>query len=71
MVDLKPIVSKSVDAYRYDPQTLTLRIQYKSGPTWDYFNVPQSMIKELEEDPSFGSYLHHNIKKNFQAQKVQ
>lgn len=53
--------SSAVDFYGYDPQSMTLRIQYPSG-TYDYFNVPPDVAAEMDQAASLGTYVNEFVK---------
>ena len=46
----------------YDPDTGTLYLQFASGQTYTYDDVPVSVYTALLEADSPGQYYHANIK---------
>ncbi len=65
-MDRIPVSSSNVASVGHDPDTLTLEVEYLSGGTYQYMNVPREVYDELMSSSSVGSYLAKNIK-NFYA----
>lgn len=64
-----PVSSSNLVAVGYDPQTMTLRVQFNSG-TYDYYNVPKNIFDGLLAAPSKGSYHHSFIKNSFSYKRI-
>ena len=64
-----PVSSSNLVAVGYDPQTMTLRVQFNSG-TYDYYNVPKNIFDGLLSAPSKGSYHHSFIKNSFSYKRI-
>lgn len=62
--------SSNLVAHGYDPETETLRVEFKGGSKYDYHGVPKEMHQAFLEAPSSGSYLHSVIKVGCPASKV-
>jgi len=41
------VVSENVRAVGYDAVSRTLRVEFRSGGTYDYFNVDESLYRQL------------------------
>lgn len=54
--------SSQIAGYDYDPATKTLTVEFKSGGTYTYHDVPAEKFEAMQAAPSVGSYLHANIK---------
>ncbi len=61
-VELTPVTSSTIDAFGYDPAINELYVQFKSGATYTYVGVSESVYAELCEAESFGKFLNANIK---------
>ena len=63
-MDMKPVSSSNIDYVGYDPKTKTMRIRFKDGSLYEYFDVPQHVADELHQPPngSSGQYFHANVK---------
>lgn len=57
-----PLSSSNLSAYNYDPDTQLLTIQFASGRSYDYKNVPQDVADGLGQADSPGKYFNNNIK---------
>lgn len=62
--------SSNVVAAGYDPETETLRVEFKGGSEYDYHGVPPEMSQAFFDAPSQGSYLSSIIKPACPAAKV-
>jgi len=62
------VQSSNVDAVGYEGTTL--RVQFRSGATYDYLDVPANVYSQLVGGQSPGSYLASFIKPNFEAKRV-
>ena len=61
-VELTPVTSSTIDAFGYDQALNELYVQFKSGATYTYAGVSESVYSELCEAESFGKFLNANIK---------
>lgn len=53
----------------YDPENLTLEIEFKTGDVWQYYDVPESEYQELISG-SVGRYFQNNIKGQYREDRV-
>ncbi len=61
--------SKQIKAATYDPESLILTIDYGKAD-YNYFEVPEGVIKPFTEADSPGSFAHNITKQNFRCEKV-
>lgn len=61
-IPLTPVESTAMHAAGYDPDTLTLAIQFKSGEIWHYPGVRPEIAKRFEAAESKGLFFVGNIK---------
>lgn len=54
--------SSQVKAHGYDPQTKTLAVQFKSGGTYHYHDVPATTYAAMKEAKSVGSFIGKSVK---------
>ena len=66
----QPVSSSNIRSIGYDSVSNTLEIEFHSGGVYQYFNVPESIYKELMQAPSHGSYFHRHIRERFRWTKV-
>lgn len=68
-VELTSVTSSTIDAFGYDPSLSELYVQFKSGATYTYSGVSESVYSELCEAESFGKFLNSNIKGTYEYLK--
>jgi len=64
------VTSTDIHSIGYDAPTNVLRVQFKSGGTYDYFNVPVHLYESFMQASSHGKFLNENIKYNYRYQKI-
>lgn len=62
--------SSAIERIGYDPNSSTLRIEFKNNRTYDYSNVPENIFNELKHAPSIGGYHATNIKNSFSYTEI-
>jgi hypothetical protein len=46
---MQPVNSSNIAAIGYDPETQTLAIEFRSGGTYEYYDVPEQVFEGLME----------------------
>jgi hypothetical protein len=64
------VTSSTVASVGYDPGSLTLEVEFTSGAVYQYFDVPETVYRELVTADSLGAYLNHNIKNSYRFAKL-
>ncbi|MBZ9570579.1 KTSC domain-containing protein [Methanobrevibacter sp. TMH8] len=64
------VVSSNINSIGYDSATKTLEIEFHSGGTYQYYDVPESEYNGLMAASSHGSYFHANIKNRYTYKKI-
>jgi hypothetical protein len=64
------VASSTIVSAGYDAGSETLEVEFKSGGTYQYFNVPAPVYQQFMESGSKGQFLHANIKSSFPYSKV-
>lgn len=62
--------STTIQAAAYSPEREYLIVSFKSGHTYDYTDVPLSLILKWEEALSAGSFFYYNIRLSFKYRKL-
>lgn len=62
--------SSNLDTAEYDTDTETLTINFYSGSSYEYYNVPQGVWSGLQAAGSAGSYFHRVVKPRFSYTQV-
>lgn len=66
-MQMLPVKSSSVTSMGHDPATNTMHVEFKSGGTYAYSDVPPEKFEALQAAPSIGKHLHAHIKPNHTA----
>lgn len=54
----------------WDDDTETLFVQFISGTTWLYHEVPQEVYSRLVRSPSVGNYFNKNIRDKYTSEII-
>jgi hypothetical protein len=54
--------SSVITRVAYDETSHTLIIEFRSGTTYEYFDVPEKIYRELVDAASAGTYFAENIR---------
>jgi len=57
--------SSHIEKCMYDYTTNTLKVRFKSGATYEYFNVSPEVYNNLAQAESQGKFFNENIKNNY------
>lgn len=68
--EMTPLDSSNIAAAGYDEESRTLRVEFRSGGTYDYPGVPKETYDGLIAAPSPGSYFHRAIKSFYPAERI-
>jgi hypothetical protein len=64
--------SKHIEGYEYNPEKRILRITFKRNKhQYDYYDVPDSVIRGLEAALSKSAYFNINIKPNYRVVRIR
>jgi hypothetical protein len=47
-----------------------LRLSFNAGGTYEYYDVPQQVVSELQQAQSAGSYFHKFIRDSYKYKKL-
>ena len=54
--------SSNIARFKYDEVSRVLKIEFKNGGLYDYFDVPDNVFEGMRNAPSKGQYLAQLIK---------
>ena len=54
--------SSNIARFKYDEASRVLKIEFKNGGLYDYFDVPDNVFEGMRNAPSKGQYLAQLIK---------
>lgn len=69
-MNMVPVDSSNLSAVGYDPVSQILRIRFRSGWIYDYYDVPENVYSGLMNAPSKGKYHNACIKNLFQYRRI-
>ena len=67
---MQPVSSSNLSSVGYDPETQTLAIEFKSGGTYEYYDVPQQVFDGLLSAASHGQYFQSNIRGSYRYARL-
>jgi len=59
-----PVESRNLASVGFDPDSLTLEVEFQKGGIYQYFGVPEYVYQDLLRAGSKGTYFAQNIKKS-------
>ncbi len=65
------VQSSSIGFIGYDTMSMTLRIVFRDGGTYDYHGVPEVVFQQFVSAPSKGKYYIKSIKGRFSPVRIQ
>ena len=65
-----PVTSRNVATVGYDPNTMTLEVEFRKGSVYQYFDVPETVYQELMSASSVGKYLNQFIKGSYRYVQI-
>ena len=54
--------SSNINRFTYDESTQTMKVEFRNGGIYNYFDIPQNIFEEMKRATSKGQYLAQNIK---------
>lgn len=70
-MDMIAVSSSSVAAIGYSKEMAVLRIAFRAGRVYDYYQVPTTTAKDFYHAASKGKYYSTFIKGHFNSQRIQ
>lgn len=67
---MQPVNSSNIAAIGYDPETQTLAIEFRSGGTYEYYDVPEQVFQGLRSAASHGQYFQNNIRGRYRYARL-
>lgn len=69
-MEMHLVDSSNVSAIGYDEDSQTLQVEFNSGATYQYFDVPQQVFEGMLDAGSVGQYLNQHVKGVFRYSRV-
>lgn len=64
------VESSNLEAVEYDEDNAILKVEFHSGSTYEFYDVPQDVYKELLEADSHGSYFWRHIRSRYDYRRI-
>jgi KTSC domain len=64
------VSSSNIKKIRYNESSETLGIEFQSGVSWVYEDVPENVFEEFATSDSIGKAFHSMIRNQFKAKKI-
>lgn len=61
--------SSNLEKVAYDDSTDTMTITFLDGRTYDYMNVPATVVRQFKETGSYGEFFSRHIRGRYQYQE--
>ena len=70
-MEFEKVTSSYIDSIAYDESNKELRVQFSSGVTWRYYDVPPALHVSLLLAESTGKYFAKEIRGQFKGRKIE
>ena len=70
MVEMQYVDSSNINAVGYDEDKEALLVEFNSGDTYQYENVPEQAYRDLMDAESMGSHFHTFIRSVYEYSKI-
>lgn len=57
--------SSNIVRFGYDDGNRILKVEFRNGSVYDYFDIPDQVFNGMRNAPSKGQYLAQQVKGNF------
>lgn len=65
------VISDHITSIGYEPTDRTLEVKFANGSVYQYRGVSETTHKQFLASPSHGQFFHHEIKPNFDAERMK
>jgi hypothetical protein len=67
---LQPVNSSNLAGIGYDADTHTLTIEFRSGGTYEYYDMEEQVFEGLRSASSLGQYFQENIRGRYRYARL-
>lgn len=57
--------SSNISGYCYDKTSQTLTVEFNNGSRYNYYDVPETIVKDMQFAESVGKYLNSKVKGHY------
>jgi hypothetical protein len=69
-MEMQRVASSSLEKIGYDAREHVLRVQFRNGGLYEYYDVPAKVWLELLAAESKGRYVNEQIKESYRCHKL-
>ena len=62
--------SSNISGFSYEESSQVLRVEFKNGSLYEYFDIPDFIFEGMKKAPSKGQYLAQNIKGTYRYARM-
>ena len=62
--------SSNISRFSFDENNMVLTVEFKSGGTYQYFDVPEGIFEQMRSAESKGRFLAQNIKGTYRYARL-
>ena len=62
--------SSNIARFTYDSQSQIMTVEFKTGGTYNYYDIAQPIFEQMKSAPSKGQFLAQQIKGHFRYARV-
>jgi hypothetical protein len=68
---MQEVISSNISHVGYDEETKTLKVRFKAGGEYHYFDVPSDAHQQLLSAKSIGAHFAKNVRNVYQFKKAE
>lgn len=69
-MEWQSVSSSAIERVGYDSGSMTLAVEFKNGGSYHYFDVPETVFRELLSASSIGQYVAQHIKLSYRYSRM-
>lgn len=69
-MEREQVDSETLKSMRFDPETLTLELEFTEGAIYQYYDVPENVYKDPKSASSLGAFFNINIRHNYRFRRI-
>lgn len=69
-MEMTPVTSSNITHIGYEPDTQTMRVEFRHGGVYEYDRVPPEAHQALMDAPSIGNHFAVEVKPKFGGVRV-
>ena len=70
MINMQYVDSSNINAVGFDEEAEAMLVEFNSGDTYQYEQVPEQVFRDLMDAKSIGSFFHTHVRGVYDFAKV-